>query len=142
MVEQVQEGEGFDPYGDLSQEQTPGDDDTKSKVRRGEPQISEERKALVSRWTTAVRADKKHWKPAFDQMRRDQDFAYGKQWNDDNWEDDRYVVNITLRHIQQRTASLYASCSGTRAGSGEKNGLCSTADQSFSSSLMGPSCAR
>ena len=77
-------------------------------IPRGEPEISEERRRLVAWWTQQIKADKKHWKVAFDQMRRDQDFAYGKQWSDSRWEDDRYQANITLRHIQQRVAALYA----------------------------------
>lgn len=76
-------------------------------IKRGEPEVPEARRRLVAWWTQQIKADKKHWKPAFDQMRKDQDFAYGKQWTD-KWEDDRYQANITLRHIQQRVAALYA----------------------------------
>ena len=79
-----------------------------SAIKRGEPEISEPRKRLVSWWQAQIKADKKHWKTAFDQMRRDQDFCYGKQWSDSRWEDDRYQANITLRHVQQRVAALYA----------------------------------
>jgi hypothetical protein len=78
-----------------------------SGVKREEPQISESRKKLVAQWTTEIKTDKTHWKVAFDQIREDQDFARGRQWSKD-WKDERYVANITLRHIQQRVASLYA----------------------------------
>ena len=84
------------------------DGEGKGTVKRGEPQISPQREALVKKWVSEIRADKKHWKDTFSQMRRDQDFAYGKQWSERSWDDDRYTVNITLRHIQQRVASLYA----------------------------------
>ncbi|WP_447497402.1 hypothetical protein, partial [Clostridioides difficile] len=64
-----------------------------------------------------VLAGKKHWKPDFTRMREDQTFAYGLQWDgqkelngskaeSDNA--DKYVANITLRHVQQRVAALYA----------------------------------
>lgn len=84
------------------------DQEGKGTVKRGEPQVSPQREALVKQWVTNIKADKKHWKATFDQMRHDQDFAYGRQWSETRWDDDRYTVNITLRHIQQRVASLYA----------------------------------
>lgn len=84
-----------------------GTEKTETKIPRGEPQISESRKRLVKQWIATVQADKAHWKTAFDQMRSDQDFCLGKQWSND-WKDDRYVANITLRHVQQRVAALYA----------------------------------
>lgn len=82
--------------------------DPEKRMRREEGDIPEARKRLVAHWTNAVRTDKKHWKSAFDQMRRDQDFCYGKQWSDSRWEDDRYQANVTLRHVTQTVASLYA----------------------------------
>lgn len=85
-----------------------GTEQQEQRVKRGEPKIAEERRRLVSWWLQQIQADKKHWKSTFDQMRRDQDFCYGKQWSDSRWEDDRYQANITLRHVQQRVASLYA----------------------------------
>jgi hypothetical protein len=91
-----------------------------TKIRRGEPEIAEERRRLVSWWLQQVQSDKKHWKNQFDQMRRDQDFCYGKQWSDSRWEDDRYQANITLRHVQQRVASLYAKNPKVKARRREK----------------------
>lgn len=81
--------------------------DQGSGVQRKEPEISESRRKLVAQWTTEIKADKAHWKKAFEQIREDQDFARGRQWSK-QWDDDRYVANITLRHIQQRVAALYA----------------------------------
>ena len=95
---------GLDTTGPNSGDQTEG----KGTVKREEPQIAPERENLVKEWQTKVKADKKHWKSTFEQMRKDQDFAYGRQWSESRWDDDRYTVNITLRHIQQRVASLYA----------------------------------
>lgn len=81
--------------------------DQGSGVQRKEPEISESRRKLVANWTTEIKADKAHWKKAFEQIREDQDFARGRQWSK-QWDDERYVANITLRHIQQRVAALYA----------------------------------
>ncbi len=93
-----------DPMNSSMSEQTEG----QGTIKRGDPQVSPQRKQLVQEWQTKIKADKKHWKATFDKMRKDQDFAYGRQWSESRWDDDRYTVNITLRHIQQRVASLYA----------------------------------
>jgi hypothetical protein len=69
--------------------------------------LSPSREALVKAWTTTVKQAKEHWKEDFKRMRDDQAFAAGQQWSDAK-DDDRYVANITLRHIQQKVASLYA----------------------------------
>lgn len=77
------------------------------KMDREEPQPEEARKALVTAMADAVKQAKKHWGPAFDRMREDQDFAYGKQWSKNNKER-RYQANLVLRTIAQRVAVLYA----------------------------------
>jgi hypothetical protein len=51
----------------------------------------------------------------FDQMRESAQFAAGKQWPAQSANDDRYRANITLRHINQRVASLYAKNPKVRA---------------------------
>ncbi len=92
--------------------------DTSSGMKR-EPdkEATEAEKRLVKTWQDKVLAGKKHWKPDFTRMREDQAFAYGIQWDGqkelngsknegDNAE--KYVANITLRHVQQRVAALYA----------------------------------
>lgn len=76
-------------------------------VERKTPEVPEARKNLVTKLCQNVAADKSHWKDAFSRMKDDQDFAIGRQWSD-NEQDDRYVANITLRHVQQRVAALYA----------------------------------
>ena len=40
-------------------------------------------------------------------MKKDMDSAY-KGYDDSQWNDNNYVANILQRHVQQRTASLYA----------------------------------
>ena len=73
-----------------------------------EKEASAERKALVTRWLDAIAAAKEHHKDAFRKMKDDIKFAKGLQWPGQTKEDDRYVVNLCLRHIQQRVAALYA----------------------------------
>lgn len=69
-------------------------------------QISDARKQLVNQWIGKVQEGKGHWQKDFKRMREDADFAYGKQWPGNNA--DQYTANITLRHVQQRVATLYA----------------------------------
>lgn len=68
-------------------------------------------KRQVEMWSSRVKAAKRSDRigKAFDRMREDMRFAEGLQWPDQKSLDDpRYVVNIVQRHIQQRTAALYA----------------------------------
>ncbi len=76
-------------------------------LEREAPEMSPSREALVRAWTANVKKGKERWKKDFDRMRSDQEFALGKQWPGTG-QDNNYVVNITLRHIQQRVAALYA----------------------------------
>lgn len=76
-------------------------------IPRDVPTPERARSALVDAWTSKVKRAKKYWEPTFKQMREDQHFARGRQWSKDD-EDKRYVANLTLRLIQQRTAFLYA----------------------------------
>jgi hypothetical protein len=65
---------------------------------------------------------KRHWRRAFDRMRWNMEFVAGDQWQlqpgrrrrrrrasdaERIDRDDRYVANIALRHVLQRTAELY-----------------------------------
>jgi hypothetical protein len=76
-------------------------------IERDPPQPPQQRKALVRAWAAEVKHAKKHWKPAFERMREDQDFCLGKQWSK-NPKEKRYVANITLREVTQRVSFLYA----------------------------------
>ena len=76
-------------------------------IPRNNPEPIERRKRLVSTWVSKVKKAKRFWKPAFDRMREDQEFAFGKQWSKDA-QDRRYVANLTLRLVAQKTAFLYA----------------------------------
>src|SRR5580765_6640217 len=93
----------------------PPKDPNQKIVPRAPPEPSEQRKRLVTEWTSKVKSSKKHWEPNFRQMIRDQRFCSGQQWTEEtkasafNDElEDRYVANITLRHVKQRVAALYA----------------------------------
>ncbi len=73
--------------------------------------------ALVTAWANRVSEAREYWtKTAFNTMREDMSFCAGRQWprtmqpGDDNFLDaneDRYVANITLRHVATRVASIY-----------------------------------
>lgn len=76
-------------------------------VERDKPNPPLPRKALVNAWIAEVKHAKKHWKPAYERMREDQDFCLGRQWSK-NPKDRRYVANITLREVTQRVSFLYA----------------------------------
>ena len=76
-------------------------------IDRERPDPPPARKALVKAWGAEVKHAKKHWKPAFDRMKEDQDFCLGKQWSK-NPKEKRYVANITLREVTQRVSFLYA----------------------------------
>lgn len=71
-------------------EQTPGETDT------------------VNLWLKKIESSRGHWEKVYKRMKRDQDFARGKQWPGDVEDDPRYVANIVQRHISQRTSALYA----------------------------------
>lgn len=76
------------------------------RVLRESPETTEARKKLCKGWQKRVELAKKHWEPAFKKMREDQKFVAGQQWPEDQAE--LYVANVTLRHVQQRVATIYA----------------------------------
>lgn len=70
-------------------------------------QVSAARKNLVTSLISRVHQAKGSHKKAFERMKADMDLAfYG--YNPKDWDDDKYVVNLAQRHVQQRTAALYA----------------------------------
>lgn len=73
-------------------------------AQRPEPDRAE--KLLVSRLIERVKADKNHHRKAFQQMRDDMQLA--RRGAPKDWPDDAYTANITGRHINQKTAALYA----------------------------------
>jgi len=77
-------------------------------IAREAPDVAKPRSALVKELQSQVREARSHWEKRFKLMRSWQRFARGWQWVDQMELDDRYICNITLRHVQQRTAALYA----------------------------------
>ena len=86
-------------------------------ISRTPPEPDPGRAALVDRWQKRVREARTHWKPGFERMRANMSFVNGDQWETDtrrrrkrsrtSERDERYVANIALRHVLQRTAELY-----------------------------------
>lgn len=78
-------------------------------MRREQPKPEPAREALVSTWTKRIESAKAHWADTFKRMRGDMKFARGLQWVDQtSTDDERYVANLVLRHLSQKTAALYA----------------------------------
>jgi hypothetical protein len=95
---------GFDESGGENINTSTGQPNT---IPRDAPDPPERRKRLVGAWNARVKQAKAFWKPSFDRMREDQEFTFGKQWSK-NSQDKRYVANLTLRLVAQKTAFLYA----------------------------------
>jgi len=72
------------------------------------PDPTPARAALVSRWQGIIQNSKKTWQDSFKQMRDDMDFLAGDQWPGEIDKKNKYVANITQRHVQQRVAALYS----------------------------------
>jgi len=92
---------------------------------RDKPQPDEGRRKLVEEWTQRVKDSKEHFAPDFKRMRDNMAFTEGQQWPSTvqllpNARDDRYVANISLRHVQQRTAELYPNNPTMKAKRTEK----------------------
>lgn len=78
-------------------------------IIRKPPEPPRETAAFVQQLVQRVRDAKKHWEPDFKRIRRDMDFASGLQYaGQKEYDDERYRLNLVLRHIRMRTATLYA----------------------------------
>lgn len=74
-----------------------------------ESDIDLARKANVKSWLDKIDKAEKKWEADFDRMRSNMDFVYGLQWkNQKKLRTNRYVVNMTLRTVNQGVAMLYA----------------------------------
>lgn len=67
-------------------------------------------RAEVKRWGKRITKAEAKWEPDFKRMKNNQKFVTGIQWDGQKSlvAEDRYINNITLRVIGQKTASLYA----------------------------------
>lgn len=72
------------------------------------PEPSDARKALVKEWLGKIHKAEKKAGPAFDKMSEDKRFVSSKQWPGMSEDDQRYVLNICQRVVNQRVATLYA----------------------------------
>ena len=90
---------------DMNLLDTPGEEVEKAEEEIPEP--TRRRQNLVSELQARVKSAKSYHKKAFDQMKADMHAAY-KGYADKSWDDDKYIANILQRHVQQRTAALYA----------------------------------
>ncbi|MGX5775470.1 hypothetical protein [Methylorubrum zatmanii] len=68
--------------------------------------LTPESQALQKRIAKTIREDKRHFKPAFDRMKRDMRVAM--HGADKDWGEGSYRANITGRHVKAKTAALYA----------------------------------
>jgi len=75
-------------------------------VPRTPPKVDPARSALVDRWNSRVEQAARVHEKRFDRIRELQRFAKGEQWP--RGQEDNYTVNLTLRHVNQRVAKLYA----------------------------------
>lgn len=81
----------------------------KSDVQRELPETPEERKNFVSERIEAIKLDIRCWEKAFKRMNWDMRFVGGRnQYPGQKEDDDRYLVNLTYRHIRNRTSAIYA----------------------------------
>ena len=106
-------------------------------INRERPDPPDQVKKLVKRWQDRVRRAKAHWKVQFNRMRENMAFVDGDQWPDaprDGARDDRYVANVCIRHVQQRTAELYPNNPTMKAKKRPK--MISTTWDGSSQSLM------
>jgi hypothetical protein len=86
----------------------------------GKPEAAPEHLALIERWLSTIREDKKFHDDAFKRMREDQRFAAntnGAQWEGD---EEKYVANITLRHVRNKVSALYAKNPRVKAQRAER----------------------
>jgi hypothetical protein len=76
-------------------------------MKEDDKPVSASRRNLVTQLLSRIENAKSAHKDAFDRMRADMDLAfYG--YDPEAWDESKYVVNLAQRHIQQRTAALYA----------------------------------
>lgn len=77
-------------------------------IEREAPTVDPSRAALVKRWLKEIARASSHWEADFKRMRRNMEFAGGKQWPGQKENDDRFMVNLVQRVIKSTVASLYA----------------------------------
>ena len=100
-------GDVVGPETALSVQQTaPAQGDTMGVAPADKPETPETRKKLVQKILTTIKEDKSHYDKAFKRMTRDMHLAYFGA--PPGYPEEKYKVNVTNRHIRQKTATLYA----------------------------------
>ncbi len=77
-------------------------------AKTDEKQVDQSTQELVKLWTERIKAAKDYHKDAFKRMREDIEFALGNQSPEEFEADDYYTANWVLRHVNNKTATLYA----------------------------------
>ncbi len=96
----------------MQQDAVPGEEKA---IERDPPEVPAGRAELVKEKCKAIEEAKAYWDATFKKMRAGAVFARGKQWPAQKEDDDRYIANVTLRHINQRVANIYAKNPKVRA---------------------------
>ena len=78
-----------------------------SGVIREPPDVTDSRRALVTKITKSVTEAKTKWKPTFEKMRKDLKYVRHQRL-DETSADPRARVNIVQRHVANKVATLYA----------------------------------
>jgi hypothetical protein len=90
-------------------------------IDRDPPDVPASVTELVKDWLQKIEDAQSHWKETFAEMRECAKFSAGRQWPGQKKRgDDRYIANITLRHINQRVSSIYAKNPRVQAERAEK----------------------
>ncbi len=95
----------MDTYGEMTPEE-PSPEPASAMTTDKKREADTPERDLVEKLTKRIRADREHFKTPFKQMREDMDLARTGAKSEPGPED--YVVNILGRHINQKTAALYA----------------------------------
>jgi hypothetical protein len=83
-------------------------DNTRATPMYEAPDVPAERSALVKKLTDQVKDAQRYWSKQYARMRKCMRFASGMHWPNQREGDERMIVDITQRHVQSRTAALYA----------------------------------
>lgn len=93
----------------LPEDQSKFSDRNPPKPEDDESSDAQARRAHIRKWLKKITDAKEKWKDDFDRMRDNMDFVAGIQWSGQKKiQHSQYIVNMTLRTINQRVATLYA----------------------------------
>lgn len=104
---------GEDPNKLASQQSSPEElpkfVDRNSKPEEDESSDAQARRAFVKKWIKKIKDAKTKYEEDYTRIRNNMDFVAGLQWQGQKkLTHEQYIVNLTLRTINQRVATLYA----------------------------------